>query len=110
VACTTLSRLGALARRHPTERSITQAVDDLLQADLVVIDGLGPLPASRDATEAFSRLVRRANQTCSLAITSRVDPIGLDQLMPALETSDIDQLVRQAHILRTDSDADHQAA
>jgi hypothetical protein len=30
--------------------------------------------------------------------------------MPALETSDIDQLVRQAHILRTDSDADHQAA
>jgi integrase len=110
VACTTLSRLGALARRHPTERSITQAVDDLLQADLVVIDGLGPLPASRDATEAFSRLVRRANQTCSLAITSRVDPIGLDQLMPAQETSDIDQLVRQAHILRTDSDADHQAA
>jgi DNA replication protein DnaC len=109
VAWTTLKQLGARVRHQGTDRSITQAVDDF-RADLVVIDGIGPLPTSSDATEAFARLIRRGHEGCSLAITSRVDPTNLDQLMRGLKPGDVDQFVQNAHILRIDSEGDHQAA
>ena len=107
---TTLEGLGQLVRRHRVDDSVAKAIGRLLRTDLIVVDGIGLLPAGADAAEAFYRLIDAAYETRSLAVSSNVHPASFDELMPAtLAAAGVERLLHHAHVILTDGDSYRQA-
>jgi DNA replication protein DnaC len=98
--------LGGLVRRHRAANSLARAVDRMIRADLIVIDDLGPVPVSPDATEGFYRVVAAAYERRSLAVGSHLHPSGLDKVMPGpLAAAAVDRLLHHAHIVVTQGES-----
>lgn len=106
VAWFTIEDLGALVRRHRADDSITRALTRLIRTDLIIIDDIGLLPVSPDASEGFYRLVDAAYERRALAVSSNLHPSGFDEIMPkTLATATVDRLLHHAHIVVTDGDS-----
>lgn len=98
--------LGTLIRRHRADETVTKAIARIARADLVVIDDIGLLPISAEASEGFYRVVDAAYERRSLAISSNQHPSGFDQLMPkTLATAAVDRLLHHAHVIVTEGDS-----
>ncbi len=68
--------LGSLVTRHRVDHSVTKAINRIIRADLVIVDGIGMPPMSHDAAEGFYRLVDAAYERRALAISSNLHPSG----------------------------------
>jgi DNA replication protein DnaC len=104
VAWHTLESLATLLRRHRADDTVAKAIGQLIRADLIVIDDVGPLPISPTEAEALFRVVDAAYEKRSIALTSNVHPAGFDELMPkTIATATVDRLLHHAHVLVTDA-------
>ena len=107
----TLETLSALIGRHRADESVARAIGRLTRADLIVIDDVGLLPVSAEATEALFRVVDAVYEKRSIAISSNTHPAGFDELMPkTLAAASVDRLLHHAHVLITDASGSYRLA
>jgi len=102
----TLERLTATISRSKVDASTTSVVKRICQADLIVVDDIGMLPAGQAEAEALYRLVDAAYERRSLAVTSNIHPSAFDTMMPkALAIPTVDRLLHHAHVIITEGDS-----
>ncbi|MFF9490387.1 ATP-binding protein [Streptomyces sp. NPDC014676] len=63
----TIEDLGVLVRWHCADDSIARALAKIIRSDLIIVDDIGLLPVSPDASEGFYRLVDAAYERRSIA-------------------------------------------
>lgn len=102
----TLERLTATINRSKVDASTTSVVKRICQADLIVVDDIGMLPAGPADAEALYRLVDAAYERRSLAVTSNIHPSAFDTMMPkALAIPTVDRLLHHAHVIITEGES-----
>jgi len=106
VAWFSVEDLGTIIRRHRVDDSISKAFAALATVALTVIDDIGLLPISADATEGLYRLVDAAYERRSLALSTNLHPSGFDQLMDkTIASALVDRLMHHAHVIVTDGES-----
>lgn len=102
----TLESLTTTVLRSKVDATTTKVVRKICQADLIVVDDIGMLPAGPTEAEALYRLVDTAYERRSLAVTSNIHPSGFDTIMPkALAAPTVDRLLHHAHVIVTEGDS-----
>ena len=102
VAWFTLETLTSTVGKAKVDGSIARTVARICRCDLVVVDGIGMLPAGQEAAEAFYRVVDAAYERRSVALTSNIHPSGFDQVMPkTLATATVDRLLHHCDVIVT---------
>ena len=103
VAWFSVEDLGTIIRRHRVDDTVSKAFAALSSTSLTVIDDIGLLPISADATEGLYRLVDAAYEWRSLALSTNLHPSGFDQLMDkTIASALVDRLMHHAHVVVTD--------
>ena len=103
VAWFSVEDLGAIIRRHRVDDTVSKAFAALAGISLTVIDDIGLLPISGDASEGLYRLVDAAYERRSLALSTNLHPSGFDQLMDkTIASALVDRLMHHAHVIVTD--------
>jgi DNA replication protein DnaC len=106
-----LERLTSTINRSKVDASTSSVVKRICQADLIVVDDIGMLPAGQAEAEALYRLVDAAYEKRSLAVTSNIHPSGFDAIMPkALAIPTVDRLLHHAHVIITEGESQRLAA
>ncbi len=77
----TLESLTAMIGRAKVDASVSRVMARICRSELIVVAGIGMLPAGQDAAEAFYRVVD-AYERRSVAVTSNLHPSGFDTIMP----------------------------
>lgn len=92
--------------RSMADASTSGVIKRICQADLIVVDDMGMLPAGQAEVEALYRLVDAAYEKRSLAVTSNIHPSGFDTIMPkALAIPTVDRLLHHAHVIITEGES-----
>ena len=100
VAWFSIEDLGGLVRRHRVDDSVAKAFSTLANVSFTVVDDIGLMPISADATEGLYRLVDAAYERRSVAISSNIHPGGFDQLMDkTIASALVDRLLQHAHVI-----------
>ncbi len=95
--------LGALVRRHRIDDTVAKALAAFARFDLIIIDDIGMLGISPDASEGLYRLIDQAYERRSVAVSSNLHPSAFDQIMDKnLAAALTDRLLHHAHIVITD--------
>jgi DNA replication protein DnaC len=106
VAWFSIEDLGALIRRHRVDDTVSKAFAALAAVQLTVVDDIGLLPISADATEGLYRLVDAAYERRSLALSTNLHPSGFDQLMDkTIASALVDRLMHHAHLIVTEGES-----
>lgn len=101
-----LERLAATVTRSKVDASTTGVIRRICQADLIVVDDIGMLPAGQAEGEALYRLMDAAYERRSVAVTSNIHPSGFDTIMPkALAIPTVDRLLHHAHVIITEGES-----
>jgi len=101
-----VEELGVLVRRHRVDDTVAQVFAPIAKVDLVIVDDIGMLPISPDASEGLYRLVDAAYERRSIALSSNLHPSAFDQLMEKnLATALVDRLLHHAHVVLTDGES-----
>lgn len=101
-----LERLTSTISRSKVDASTTGVVKRICQADLIVVDDIGMLPAGQAEGEALYRLIDAAYERRSVAVTSNIHPSGFDAIMPkALAIPTVDRLLHHAHVIITEGES-----
>lgn len=104
VACFTIEDLGVIVHRHRPDDSVTRAMSRLNRTARIIIDDIGLLPVSPDASTGSSTLP--TSGAACLAVSSNLHPSGFDEIMPKiLATATVDRLLHHAHIVVTQGDS-----
>jgi DNA replication protein DnaC len=107
----TLETLAQLFRRHRADDSVNKAISKLIRSDLILVDDVGLLPVSPEASEALFRVVDAAYEKRSIALSSNIHPAGFDELMPkSLATATVDRLMHHAHVIITEGQDSYRLA
>lgn len=95
--------LGAIVRRHRIDDTVVKAMSALARIDLVIVDDIGMLGISPDASEGLYRLIDQAYEQRSVAVSSNLHPSAFDQIMDKnLAAALTDRLLHHAHIVITE--------
>ncbi|HKN49643.1 MAG TPA: IS21-like element helper ATPase IstB [Actinomycetota bacterium] len=106
VAWFSVEDLGTIIRRHRVDDTVSKAFAALASVSLTVIDDIGLLPISADASEGLYRLVDAAYERRSLALSTNLHPSGFDQLMDkTIASALVDRLMHHAHVIVTDGES-----
>jgi len=106
VAWFSVEDLGALVRRHRVDDTVSKAFAALAAVQLTVVDDIGLLPISADATEGLYRLVDAAYERRSLALSTNLHPSGFDKLMDkTIASALVDRLMHHAHLIVTEGES-----
>ncbi len=106
VAWFSVEDLGVLVRRHRIDDSVTKAMATLAAIDLVIIDDIGLLAISPDASEGLYRLIDQAYERRSIVVSSNLHPSAFDQIMDKhLAAALTDRLLHHAHIVITEGES-----
>lgn len=106
VAWFSVEDLGALIRRHRVDDTVSKAFAALAAVQLTMVDDIGLLPISADATEGLYRLVDAAYERRSLALSTNLHPSGFDQLMDkTIASALVDRLMHHAHLIVTEGES-----
>ncbi len=74
--------------------------------DLVIIDDIGLLAISPDASEGLYRLIDQAYERRSIVVSSNLHPSAFDQIMDKhLAAALTDRLLHHAHIVITEGES-----
>jgi DNA replication protein DnaC len=106
VAWFTLETLTTTIGKSKVDASIARTIARICGNDLIVVDDIGMLPVSAEATEALYRVVDAAYERRSIALTSNLHPSGFDTIMPkTIATATVDRLLHHAHLVATKGDS-----
>lgn len=106
VAWFSVEDLGAVVRRHRVDDTVSKAFATLANVALVVVDDIGLLPISTDASEGLYRLVDATYERRSVALSSNLHPSGFDQLMDkTIASALVDRLLHHAHVIVTEGES-----
>jgi DNA replication protein DnaC len=106
VAWFSVEDLGTIVRRHRVDDTVSKTFSSLANVSLTVVDDIGLLPISADATEGLYRLVDAAYEKRSLALSSNLHPSGFDQLMDkTIASALVDRLMHHAHVVVTEGES-----
>ena len=106
VAWFSVEDLGVLVRRHRIDDSVAKAMATLAAIDLVIVDDIGLLAISPDASEGLYRLIDQAYERRSIVVSSNLHPSAFDQIMDKhLAAALTDRLLHHAHIVITEGES-----
>jgi hypothetical protein len=77
----------------------------ICRTDLIVVDGIGMLPAGQDAAEAFYRITDAAHERRSVAVTSNIHPGWLRRHAQDPGGATGDRLLHCAHVVLAKGDS-----
>ena len=106
VAWFSVEDLGVIVRRHRVDDTVSKTFASLAQVALTLVDDIGLLPISTDASEGLYRLVDASYERRSLALSSNLHPSGFDQLMDkSISSALVDRLLHHAHVVVTEGES-----